>query len=293
VATDLGTGIMTHTLETRHEMQFNIRRYGVTAMERLARLGVLGPDVSHSHFVWATDRDIELLADSGGVAVNDPGSNLRLSTGICRVRDIMDASGRIAFGTDAISFSERDDLFQEVRLATYLQRLPLGLEVGRLDSEAVLKAAAGNGARAARAEERLGNLAPGKDADLIVLRRDRVFWPEKRWSVAPVLDVILDRCDASDIESVMVAGEPVLHGGVLTRVNEQAVKDRFAEAVDRGLYELRGEWARWGELSALVEPYVIDFYRDWLPEEITSRYTYNTATGPAGFDGGTARGGTK
>jgi 5-methylthioadenosine/S-adenosylhomocysteine deaminase len=293
VATDLGTGIMTHTLETRQEMQFNIRRYGMTAMERLARLGVLGPDVSHSHFVWATDRDIELLADYGGVAVNDPGSNLRLSTGICRVRDIMDASGRIAFGTDAISFSERDDMFQEVRLATHLQRLPLGLEVGRLDSEAVLRAAAGNGARAARAEDRLGSLAPGKDADLIVLRRDRVFWPEKRWSVTPVLDVILDRCDASDIDSVMVAGEPVLHGGVITRVNEQAVKDRFALAVDRGLYELSGEWARWGELSALVEPYVIDFYRDWLPEEITSRYAYNTATGPAGFAGGTARGETK
>lgn len=81
--------------------------------------------------------------------------------------------------------------------------------------------------------------------------------------------------------------------GVLTRVNEQAVKDRFAEAVDRGLYELRGEWARWGELPALVEPYVIDFYRDWLPEEITSGHAYNTATGPAGFDGGTARGGMK
>ena len=289
LATALDTGIMTHTLETRQEMQFNIRRYGMTAMDRLARLGVLGPDVSHSHFVWATDRDIEILADSGGVAVNNAGSNLRLSTGICRVRDIIGASGRVAFGTDAISFTERDDMFQEIRLASYLQRLPLGLEVGRLDSELVLRSASVNGARAARAEDRLGSLAPGKDADLIVLRRDRVFWPEKRWSATPVLDVILDRCDATDIESIMVAGEPVLHSGILTRVNEQAVKDRFAEAVDRGLYELRGEWARWGELSARVEPYVMDFYRSWLPEEVTNGYAYNTASGPTGFVGGIAR----
>jgi 5-methylthioadenosine/S-adenosylhomocysteine deaminase len=293
LATAYGTGIMTHTLETRQEMQFNIRRYGMTAMERLARLGVLGPDVSHSHFVWATDRDIEILADAGGVAVNDAGSNLRLSTGICRVRDILAASGAIAFGTDAISFSDRDDMFQELRLACDLQRVPLGLEVGRLDSETVLMSACRNGARAARAEEQLGSLAPGKDADLIVARRDRVFWPEKRWSVSPVLDVILDRCDATDIDSVMVRGEPVLREGVLTRVNEQAVKDRFAAAVDRGLYELRGQWARWGELSALVEPYVIDFYREWLPEEVTSGYAYNTITGPVGFDGGAARGRTK
>jgi 5-methylthioadenosine/S-adenosylhomocysteine deaminase len=293
LATALGTGIMTHTLETRQEMQFNIRRYGVTAMERLGRLGVLGPDVSHSHFVWATDRDIEILADSGGVAVNNAGSNLRLSTGVCRVRDIVAASGRVAFGTDAISFSERDDMFQEIRLASDLQRLPLGLEAGRLDSELVLRSAVSNGARAARAEDRLGSLTPGKDADLIVLRRDRVFWPEKRWSGTPVLDVILDRCDATDIDSIMVAGEPVLHSGVITRVNEQAVKDRFAEAVDRGLYELRGEWTRWGELSARIEPYVIDFYRSWLSEEVTSGYAYNTVSGPAGFEGGIARGGMK
>jgi 5-methylthioadenosine/S-adenosylhomocysteine deaminase len=293
LATELGTGIMTHTLETRQEMQFSIRRYGVTAMERLSRLGVLGPDVSHSHFVWATDRDIQLLADSGGVAVNDAGSNLRLSTGICRVRDILAASGRIAFGTDAISFSDRDDMFQELRLAAYLQRVPLGLETGRLDSQTLLRSAARNGARAARAEEQLGSLAPGKDADLLVVRRDRVFWPEKRWSVSPILDVILDRCDATDIDSVVVAGEPVVREGVLTRVDEQAVRDRFAAAVERGLYELRGEWARWGELSALVEPYVIDFYRSWLPEEVTSAYAYNTVTGPAGFDGGTASEGTR
>lgn len=286
------TGIMTHTLETRQEMQFNIRHYGVTAMERLARLGVLGPDVSHSHFVWATDRDIEILADSGAVAVNDAGSNLRLSTGICRVRDILSRSGRIAFGTDAISFSDRDDMFQEIRLASYLQRVPMGLEQGRLDSDTILRSAAVNGARAARAEEQLGSLAPGKDADLLIIRRDRAFWPEKRWAANPVLDVILDRCDASDIESVMVAGELVLDAGTVTRVNEQAVKDKFADAVDRGLYELRGDWGRWGELSGLVEPYVLDFYRPWVSEDVGSGYSYNTVRGPAGFADGAAREGT-
>lgn len=293
LATSYGTGIMTHALETRQEMQFNIRRYGVTALERLDRLGVLGPDVSLSHFVWATDRDIEILANTGAVAVNNPGSNLRLSTGICRVRDIMSHPGRIAFGTDAISFSERDDMFQEIRLASYLQRAPLGLETGRLDSETVLRAAAANGARAARAEDKIGSLEPGRDADLLVMRRGRVFWPQKRWSVSPVLDVILDRCDASDIDSVMVAGELVLDSGTITRVNEQAVLDNFADSVDRGLYDLRGEWSRWGELSKLVEPYVLDFYRDWTSAEVGTGYAYNTVLGPASFTGGAARKGVR
>ena len=215
VATEYDTGIMTHCIETRHEMQFNIKHYGMTAMERLNDIGLLGPDVSLSHFVWATDRDIEILADSGAVAASNPGSNLRLSTGVCRVRDIMNAGGRIAFGTDAISFSDKDDFFQELRLALYLQRIPLGAEpeLGRLGSEAVLRAAAANGALAARADDRIGSLTPGRDADLLVLKRERVFERPRRFGISPVLDVILDRTEANDIDSVMIAGKLTIDQG--------------------------------------------------------------------------------
>ena len=76
------------------------------------------------HFVWVTDDEIGIFADSGAVASNNPGSNLRLSSGSAGVRDILAAGGRIAFGTDGISFSDREDFFQELRLACYLQRIP-------------------------------------------------------------------------------------------------------------------------------------------------------------------------
>ena len=116
------------------------------------------------------------LRGLGAVASNNPGSNLRLSSGICRVGDIMDTGGRIAFGTDGISFSDREDFFQELRLATYLQRLPRTFERQRLDSEAVLRAAATNGARAVGEEERLGSLEPGRYADLLVVEKQRILF---------------------------------------------------------------------------------------------------------------------
>jgi 5-methylthioadenosine/S-adenosylhomocysteine deaminase len=288
IATECDTGIMTHALETRSEMQFNIRRYGVTAMQRLHDIGLLGPDVSLSHFVWATDRDIEILADSGAVAASNPGSNLRLSTGVCRVRDILAAGGRLAFGTDAISFSDKDDMLQEVRLASYLQRLPLGAEpeFGRLDSETLLRAAAENGARAARAEDRIGSLAVGKDADLLIMDRKRVFESPARFGISPVLDVILDRADGTDIESVMIAGKLVLDQGTITTVDEQKIRDEYNEEIEKGLFELGGPWARWAELSFEVEPYLFDFYRPWADESVAAGYQYNTTTGPLGFSGG-------
>src|SRR5262249_50088098 len=153
----------------------NLRSYGKTAMRRLADIGVLKEDVSCAHFVWATDEDIAIARDTGVVPVNNPGSNLRLSTGIARVRDILDAGGRVAFGTDSISFSDQEDFFQELRLASYLQRIPTDLEIGRLSSATVLRQAATSGARALRFERELGSLEPGKEADLLVLKRDRLF----------------------------------------------------------------------------------------------------------------------
>ena len=293
VATEYGTGIMTHCLETRSEMQYNIKRYGVTGMQRLHDIGLLGPDVSLSHFVWATDRDIEILADSGAVAASNPGSNLRLSTGVCRVRDILDAGGRLAFGTDAISFSDRDDMLQEMRLAAYLQRLPRGPEpqYGRLNSEAVLRAAATNGAQAARAEDRIGSLAIGKDADLLILNRKRVFETPARFGISPVLDVILDRADGTDIETVLVAGKVVLDDGVITTVNEEQIRDEYNDEIEKGLFELDGPWARWAELAFEIEPYLFDFYRPWAEELMVTGYEYNTATGPVGFAGGRRIGG--
>ena len=291
IATEYDTGIMTHALETRSEMQFNIKRYGVTAMQRLHDIGMLGPDVFLSHFVWATDRDIEILADSGAVAASNPGSNLRLSTGICRVRDILDSGAKISFGTDAISFSDRDDMFQELRLAAYLQRLPRGPEPehGRLDSETILRAAAENGVQAARAEDRIGSLGVGKDADLLIMDRKRVFETPSRFGISPVLDVILDRAESTDIESVLIAGKVVLDDGEITTVDERKIRDEYNEEIEGGLFELDGPWARWAELSFEVEPYMFDFYRPWAEEPMAAGYEYNTTTGPLGFTGGSHR----
>ena len=142
LATEHGTGMLTHAVETRSEALFSMERYGKPAVQRLAELGVLGPHAVLEHFVWVTDDEIGMFADSGAVASNNAGSNLRLSSGICRLRDIMAAGGRMAFGTDGISFSDREDFFQELRLACYLQRIPRKFEEARLPSEDVLRAAA-------------------------------------------------------------------------------------------------------------------------------------------------------
>lgn len=275
LATQFGTGITTHALETRSEMLFNLRQYGRTAMRRLDDLGVLGPDVSCAHFVWASDEDIQILADTGAVAVNNAGSNLRLSTGIARTRDIMDRGGQVAFGTDAISFSEHEDFFQEIRLAAYLQRVPGEIGRGRLDSRQVLTTAARSGAQALRQDARLGSLAPGRSADLLILRKDRLLYPAARYARTPVLDVILDRANATDIDKVLVAGRVLIDQGRLTSVDEQAVLASYAEAGEQRLWAASAERDRHRELAQAVEAYVLAFYQGWEREPVEPAYVYN------------------
>jgi 5-methylthioadenosine/S-adenosylhomocysteine deaminase len=280
LADEYATGLTTHVLETRSEMMFNLQRYGRTAMRRLADLGVLGPDVSCAHFVWATDEDIAILRDTGAVAVNDPGSNLRLSTGIARVRDIMSARGRVMFGTDSISFSEHEDFFQEFRLAAYLQRTPGDLAIGRLDTAEVLRAAATNGARAVRFEAELGSLEPGREADLLVVRRNRIFWPKGKFDAMPVLDVLIDRANATDVESVMIAGQLVLDEGRITTVDEARIEAAIEEAAEQRMYVTSEEVRRWRQLGVEVEPYMFDFYKPWTAVPVQPAYVYNAKDPP-------------
>ena len=279
LATEHDTGMLTHAVETRSEAMFSMERYGKPAVQRLADLGVLGPHAVLEHFVWVTDDEIGMFADSGAVASNNAGSNLRLSSGICRLRDILAAGGRMAFGTDGISFSDREDFFQELRLACYLQRIPRKFEEARLPSEDVMRAAAQNGARAIGCEDRLGSLEPGRLADLLVVKKDRICYPPGRYDAEPFLDVILDRAESGDIEAVLVNGKVLMEGGRVTVVDEDAVRANFAESVER-IYAPSEERQHWVELGRAVEPVVLDFYRRWYETPVDPAYVYNARSLP-------------
>jgi cytosine/adenosine deaminase-related metal-dependent hydrolase len=260
-------------------MIFSLRHYGKSAMQRLFDLGVLGTDFSCAHFVWASDIDISILADVGAVAVNNPGSNLRLHTGICRAADVIAGGGNLAFGTDSISFSDDEDFFEELRLASYLQRKPGSIEEGRLPSLELLASAALNGAQAIRQEDRIGSLEVGKEADLLVLSRSRLEWPAGRYARTPIADLIVDRGSKADLEHVMVAGRLVMRAGVITTVNENDVRESYAELVRRRSSDLASidESVR---LAMEVDPYVLDFYRDWPEVPLAPASVYNVKNAP-------------
>jgi hypothetical protein len=78
-----------------------------------------------------------------------------------------------------------------------------------------------------------------------------------------------------DLRTVMIDGEVVLRDGVITTVDEDQIRERVAEAVDKRVYRLSPEVQRWLELGNAVKPTVIDFYQRWYSIPVEPAHAYN------------------
>lgn len=148
-------------------------RFGLTPTQLVYELGGLGPHVVVAHAVQVTDEDIRLLADTGTSVAHCPTSNMKLAEGIAPVRAMLEAGVNVALGVDSAASTGKLDLFEEMRLFVYAQR-GRDRRVGAVDARAALHLATLGGARALGVEHQTGSLEPGKAADLIMLRADRL-----------------------------------------------------------------------------------------------------------------------
>lgn len=161
----LGLPIHTHIHETDDEIRDSLKQYGVRPLERLARLGLLGPNFIGVHAVHVNEAEIGLLAQHGCHLVHCPTSNLKLASGIAPVDRFIRAGINLGFGTDGAASNNRLDLFGEMRLAALLAKGASG-DPAILPAAAALRAATLDAARALNLDDKIGSIVPGKRADL-------------------------------------------------------------------------------------------------------------------------------
>jgi 5-methylthioadenosine/S-adenosylhomocysteine deaminase len=268
-------------------MIYNVLNHGTTGGRRLADIGFLGPNVGVAHFVWPTDDDIKAVIDSGATVVHNPGSNLRLTSGISPVRVMLDAGAKVAIGTDSISAGDEDDPFEEIRLAGQLQRsnATWGLDSGRVSSMSLLYGAAHHGPVLGGFGEDLGVIAPGNRADVVILDRQRIFPPGK-FDYSDPLDVIVDRARGSDVSTSIIDGHVVMRDRNMTTVDEDEIAERCKESAARTFADPPKWLLDLRPIVSELEPYVADFFRKWDQIPIGPRYIYNTKNGPHIDQGG-------
>ena len=171
LARQLDLPIHLHLHETADEITNSLREHGVRPIERLDRLGLIGPDLIGVHAVHLSPNDIQCLAYYGAHIAHCPSSNLKLASGIAPIHAAQQAGINIGLGTDSAASNNRLDLWTEMRTAALLAKGSSG-DARAVDAHAALAMATINGARALGLEDQIGSIEPGKHADLMAVRLD-------------------------------------------------------------------------------------------------------------------------
>jgi 5-methylthioadenosine/S-adenosylhomocysteine deaminase len=270
MAAKYSTGIHIHLQETVYQKLYGIQAWQKTPLQHLYELGFLGPEVTCGHSVWATDDDIELMSATGTNVCHNASSNLRLQSGIAPLGRLLEAGIRVAIGSDEAGINDDKDLLQEMRLVLKLHRVP-GIEHMPPTAYQVFQMATVNGAYVSWFGDRIGTLEPGKRADMILLNLQNIEEPYLDPEVS-VVDAVVHRGRAVDVDTVMVDGEIIMRDKQLTKVDKEGLFAELKKSLDRPLSPAETERR---ELSRLVEPHLRGFYVGTVPQNATPHTSYN------------------
>ncbi len=218
LAAQTNLGIHIHVHETQTEVDQSLQQYGERPIERLERLGILGPQTLAVHSVALNDADIAVLARHNTQVAHCPTANLKLASGIARTTALQGAGINIGLGTDGAAGNNRLDLLSEARLAGLLAKGASG-DASALPAHTLIYMATLGGARALGLSERIGSLEPGKQADLCAIRFDGA-------ATQPVFDPashILYAAGREHVSDVWVDGQSVVKKKQLAQISEEEV----------------------------------------------------------------------
>jgi cytosine/adenosine deaminase-related metal-dependent hydrolase len=214
-----------HAEEGLVDVYHSIERYGVRPIERLYRVGFLGPRTHLVHLVQATDDELELVKKTGSHVAHNPLSNMLNAVGVAKVPEMLKMGINVGLGNDGYIF----DHFENMRAAYLLHK------VWRRDPRVmtplqVFELATVNVARMFHQEDKLGSLEPGKLADVVVIRPKT---PNTPVNSKTIYGHLINTFSSKDVDTVIVNGKYVLKDGKLVNVDEEKAIEYVHRVVER------------------------------------------------------------
>ena len=220
LARQYGVRLHTHLCETKDEERWTLEAHGVRPLEYMARLGWTGSDVWYAHGIHFNDEELRELARTGTGVAHCPISNMKLSSGVARVPEMLALCVPVGLAVDGSASNDGSSLMEELRVCYLLHRLtssdkaPSGYQVLKL---------ATRGSAALLGREDIGQLAAGKRADLFLVDARRLELAGAEYSPADVLATVGLR---GPVDYTVVEGRIVVKEGLLAGVDEAAVAER-------------------------------------------------------------------
>ena len=217
LARQYGVRLHTHLCETKDEENYMLQREGVRPLEYMERLGWIGSDVWYAHGIHFNDEELRVLARTGTGVAHCPASNMKLSSGIARIPEMLELGVPVGLAVDGSASNDGSSLMEEIRTAFLLHRLnasrqaPTGYDI--------LKMATRGSARLLGRDD-IGQLAEGKCADLFMIDSRRLELVGACYDPKSVLGTVGVR---GAVDYTVVNGKVTVAKGKLVTVDEEKV----------------------------------------------------------------------
>lgn len=218
-----------HVSETRTEVDDLLRNVGKPPVEYLSSIGFLDARVVIAHGVWVTPKEQEILAEKKVGVAHCPASNMKLSSGIAPIPEMLERGVLVGLGTDGCASNNNLDMFEEMKIAALLHKCSRS-DPRALPAQKVLDMATINGAKLCGTNS--GSIEPGRKADLIIVDFRRVNTTPLHGKNG-VISHLVYACNGSNVETTIVDGKILMEKGRLTTLDEDRIRRKCQEIAER------------------------------------------------------------
>jgi 5-methylthioadenosine/S-adenosylhomocysteine deaminase len=226
-----GVLIHTHASENRSEVELVLAERGHRNVDYFEALGMTGPGLVLAHCIHLDDHEVGILAESGTRVAHCPSSNLKLGSGVARVPELLARGVQVSIGADGAPCNNNLDAFQEMRLASLIQKPIFGPT--SMPAALSFELATVRGAEAVGMADQIGSLEVGKRADLAAI--DLAGVHTLPGTVDNVYSQLVYAARATDVKLTMVDGRLLYQDGRILSFDEAAVIAEVPAALKRVL----------------------------------------------------------
>lgn len=224
LAAEYNVPMMIHIAETRSEAEDHLSTYKQTLVHWLNKIGFFKVPVIAAHCVWIDETEMRIFREKGAAVAHCPSANLKLSSGIASVQDMLDNGVTVGIGTDGPASNNDLDMFEEMRLAALLAKTQT-YNPTAVPAKTALTMATRGGAKVLGMADHVGTLEAGKAADIIVLDSQPLHnIPHYDFNPDNVYSRIVYASKASDVAHTLVNGAFLMRDRRLTTIDEQALR---------------------------------------------------------------------
>lgn len=221
ISRDFSLPLQIHLSETMDDVKQIQNRTGQRPVQYLAELGLLDNRLITAHSVHVNADELDLLLENDVKVVHVPESNMKLSSGVAMISDMIKIGLKMGIGTDGCASNNNLDLFEEMDTAAKMAKV-FTLDPTHLDAGSVLKMATSWGARVMGLEKEIGTIEKGKKADIIIVDLES---PHMVPLYNPVSQIVYSASGA-DVKDVIVNGRILMKDRVFQTLDSKEIMER-------------------------------------------------------------------